>query len=37
MGVIIDTLKDAVSVIQDEERRRKAAEELERTEKLYYD
>ncbi|MFP3287523.1 MAG: hypothetical protein RXP86_09720 [Acidilobus sp.] len=30
MGVIIDTLKDAVSVIQDEDRRRKATERLER-------
>ncbi|MFP3320775.1 MAG: hypothetical protein RXO24_09440 [Acidilobus sp.] len=37
MGVIIDTLKDALSVIQDEDRRRKATEALERVEELYYD
>ena len=36
MGVIIDTLKDALSLL-DEDRRRKAAEELERTEKPYCD
>jgi len=36
VGVIIDTLKDALSLLS-EERRRKATEALERTEKLYYD
>jgi hypothetical protein len=37
LGVIIDTLKDALSVIQNEDRRRKATEALERVEELYYD
>ena len=37
MGVIIDTLKDALSVIQNEDRRRKATEALGRVEELYYD
>ena len=36
MGVIIDTLKDALSLL-DEDRRRKATEALERVEELYYD
>jgi len=37
LGVIIDTLKDALSVMHDEDRRRKATEALERVEELYYD
>ncbi len=37
MGVIVDTLKEALSVIQNEDRRRKATEALERVEELYYD
>ena len=37
MGVILNTLKDALSVIQNEYRRRKATEALERVEELYYD
>ena len=37
MGVILDTLKDALSLLDDEDRRRKATEALERTEKLYCD
>jgi len=37
LGVIIDTLKDALSVIQNEDRRRKATEALGRVEELYYD
>jgi hypothetical protein len=36
VGVIIDTLKDALSLL-DEDRRRKATEALERVEELYYD
>jgi len=36
LGVIIDTLKDALSLL-DEDRRRKATEALERVEELYYD
>jgi len=36
VGVIIDTLKDALSLL-DEDRRRKATEALERIEELYYD
>ncbi len=36
MGVIVDTLKDALSLL-DEDRRRKATEALERVEELYYD
>lgn len=36
MGVILDTLKDALSLL-DEDRRRKATEALERVEELYYD
>jgi len=35
VGVIIDTLKDALSLLSEE--RRKAMEALERTEKLYCD
>ena len=35
MGVIIDTLKDALSLLSEE--RRKATEALERVEELYYD
>jgi hypothetical protein len=37
LGVIIDTLKDALSVIQNEDRWRKATEALEKVEELYYD
>jgi len=37
VGVILDTLKDALSAIQNEDRRRKATEALERVEELYYD
>jgi hypothetical protein len=36
LGVIIDTLKDALQLM-DDLGRRKATEELERVEKLYYD
>jgi len=36
LGVILDTLKDALSLLS-EERRSKATEALERTEKLYCD
>jgi hypothetical protein len=36
LGVIIDTLKDALQQM-DDLGRRKATEELERVEKLYYD
>ncbi|MCG2874096.1 MAG: hypothetical protein L7H09_02270 [Acidilobus sp.] len=36
MGVVLDTLKDALSLL-DEDRRRKATEALERVEELYYD
>jgi hypothetical protein len=36
LGVILDTLKDALQLL-DEDRRRKATEELERVEELYYD
>ena len=35
MGVILDTLKDALQLL-DEDRRRKATEALERVEELYY-
>jgi len=37
MGAIIDALKDALDMIEDENRRRKAIEALERVEELYYD
>jgi len=36
LGVVLDTLKDALSLL-DEDRRRKATEALERVEELYYD
>jgi len=36
LGVILNTLKDALSIIQNEDRRRKATEWLERVEELYY-
>ena len=36
MGVVLDTFKDALSLL-DEDRRRKATEALERVEELYYD
>jgi len=36
LGVILDTLKDALQLL-DEGRRRKATEALERVEELYYD
>jgi len=37
LGVIIDTLKDALQQMDEDRRRKLAAEELERVEKLYYD
>ena len=37
MGVVLDTFKDALSLMNDEDRRRKATEALERVEELYYD
>jgi hypothetical protein len=36
LGVVLDTFKDALSLL-DEDRRRKATEALERVEELYYD
>jgi hypothetical protein len=37
LGVVLDTFKDALSLMNDEDRRRKATEALERVEELYYD
>jgi hypothetical protein len=37
VGVVLDTFKDALSLMNDEDRRRKATEALERVEELYYD
>ena len=37
MGAIIDALKDALDMMDNEDRRRKAMEALERVEELYYD
>ena len=37
MGAIINVLKDVLNDIEDEDRRRKAKEALERVEELYYD
>ena len=36
MGVVLDTFKDVLSLMNDEDRR-KAMEALERVEELYYD